>query len=119
MEPIKSKFEEPIESTSMGSITSEYQNEWRFPAWPIYRARERRQIHWGTMSNRNTQRRKSTSENNYTRARPHSNSDDLSIVLPNEPPVFDPSATKALLRLLLEVRDRRRAQRTPNTMEAK
>jgi len=62
------------------------------------------------MSNRNTKPRKSTN-GNYNRIHTSSNLADLYVIVPGESPKFDPSATEALLRLLLEVRDKRRQQK--------
>lgn len=39
---------------------------------------------------------------------------DLRVLVPNEQPTFDPSAARALLRLLIAVRDARRAQTADN-----
>ncbi|GIJ42700.1 hypothetical protein Vwe01_60250 [Micromonospora andamanensis] len=58
-----------------------------------------------------------SANDNYNVGGPQRHSTDPSVMLPNAPPTFDAPAAKALLRLLLKVRDRRRELKTPNTME--
>jgi hypothetical protein len=55
--------------------------------------------------------RPTSADGNYNNNGPKPNSADLSVLLPDVPPVFNPPGAKALLRLLLAVRDRRRQQK--------
>jgi hypothetical protein len=91
----------------MGLLSCPRQNEWRTPHGQITARESAANFHWGTMLNSESEQRKSA-DDNYNTNRSQPDSADLSVVLPDTPPTFDAPATKALLRLLLAVRDRRR-----------
>ncbi|SCE63911.1 hypothetical protein GA0070216_10146 [Micromonospora matsumotoense] len=58
-----------------------------------------------------------TNENYNTNGQKH-NPETLCVILPDVPPTFDPPAATALLRLLLDVRDRRRTLKNIRQMES-
>jgi hypothetical protein len=74
-------------------------------------------FHRGTMPHHGNRPRKSANpayNSDPTRFHSDNTTTPLRVLVPNEQPTFDPPAARALLRLLIAVRDARRAETADN-----